>query len=170
MKKSKKNTVKTGNKTLVTPSQFSKLLGISRQAVHKLIERGDIPLFDGLIEPVLSSEIVASGRLLNRNGNGNSDETLADARRRLICAKANIAELEFSLKKGDVLEKTSILEANQRIIKNAQIVLRGIPVKIAPLLISLTTEVEIQELLLLEIDRALQELANLGTGNDNRRL
>ncbi len=161
-----KKRTRKGDKSLVTQATFARLIGISRQTLSKLVERGDIPLIGGKIEPITAREIIESGRLLNKNGNG--DESLADARRRALIAKANLLELEYSLRKGDTLEKDAVLEANQRIIKNTQRLLRGIPVKIASLLLPLTTEAEIQELLLSEIDRALLELSNLGKKNDRK--
>jgi len=157
--KTAKKRGKKGDKSFVTQASFARMIGISRPALTKLVQRGDIPLINGKIEFLSAREIIESGRLLNKNGNGN--ETLAEARLRTQIAKANLLELEFDLKKGETLSRETVLLENAATVKTAQKILRGIPAKVAPLLLALDDETEIQELLLTEIDRALSELSKM---------
>jgi len=100
----------------------------------------------------------------NGNGDGTSDRLLSSyaasrAIRELYLSR--MAKLEFELADGKLLDAQWVSDVAFRSARNARDIWRGIPDRLAPVLIGLTDPARIRELIAAEIAAGLAELEAL---------
>jgi len=143
---------------LVSKSDFAREMNISPQRVHSLIKKGMIYVRkDGKINLDKAKKILEDNRSLLPQ----KDTKYIDARAQHEIIKLKIAELELKQKKGELIEKEKVIKYCQDIISISKSKILSIPVKVAPLIVGMTSIKKIKIILEKEIHQALNELARL---------
>jgi hypothetical protein len=101
---------------LVTQKAYADYLGISRQAVNKMVRAGRIPSEHGRIDPVAADAALAPA------DSATGNETLAGALLRKELALAGLRELELSMKSGKYVD----VEYASEMVTQLSMILRSI--------------------------------------------
>lgn len=86
--------------------------------------------------------------------------TLDEARTRKLSAEAELAEIELAKAKGDLVPAALVITAWEEVLRAMKAKLLAIPSKAAPVLAAEDNPGEVQKLLDIEIEEALNELSN----------
>lgn len=124
---------------LITPYQYAKRIGKSKQYISTLVKQGKLILKDGKIDPQQADKRLEEIKNLARdrsNGGSKKKEKISfwDAQARKEVAKAKLAELEYEMKIGKVIDAEEIYNEQ---FKKARILrdnILNIPDRILPLL------------------------------------
>lgn len=92
-----------------------------------------------------------------RDGAG-ADETFSSARRRLMIAQANKADLEAGEARGSLIAVAAVRAALGPVLAAARDAFLQIPARLAPMLAAESDTAAVQNLLDLELDRVLRQL------------
>jgi hypothetical protein len=147
---------------LVSVSQFAKELGISRQRVYKLIEKGIITRRkDGKIDLEKERKVWEDKR-----------DTLLKPVREITKGytyyrtlsekyKSELAELEVRKARGELIEIQKVIEDGQKILMVFKTRMLAIPSKISPLLAGEKSAKKVHSIISNEINLTLNELSQL---------
>ena len=147
---------KTKPKNLITPAEYARRRGVSRQAVAAAINEGRITLVDGKIDPERADAEWAERTTGRRGG------TLADARRRLTEAKAALAELELSIRRGEYMAIQDVLAEHRKMLERLRAVLLAAPGKYAHRVLGIETLRQAESALRAIIDDLMLALSEVG--------
>jgi len=156
---------------VATEKQSASHLDLSVRRFQMLKKAGVFDATPGRARRNLDEDRVAYIRHLRRNSSGTAS-VYSDERTRLIKAQADRAELELQLRSEELVELSDVIDANGRMIVAARNRLRGMPNKIAAIVVTMTPG-EAQTLMLTEVDAALNEIADgiqKLAGNDDPRI
>jgi hypothetical protein len=149
-----------------TKAAFARLIGKTPQYVNKLVVEKKIPVRpDGKIdrEKALSALARNTGARMRSNHNGNGDGTASpgytDARIRVETAIAQLKELEYRKRLGELLPAVEVQKEWGGLVTAAKNKLRSIPRSIAEVILSAQTPTEAEAILRRAIDEALEELS-----------
>lgn len=101
----------------MTPAQYAKHRGVSRQYIHKLIKAGKLTMLDGEIDPALADAELEMARAQSshgpKGGPAASSKAMDDYRRAVTrCANARAEALETAnrTKKEDLVSRSKVEE------------------------------------------------------------
>lgn len=159
------------NLRLVNGVTLAKEVGVSRQHISRLYNKGILPRDEkGLYDLEKCQKIIQGRRQFDKdrdykNGiEGAPDEIdpLVDPRRAAEYWKAKTAELEFYEKQGKLVNLEDVIKANVYIARNITTRVLAIAHKAAPILVGKRKK-EIYAILIREAEEALNELAKMET-------
>lgn len=139
----------------MTPIQYAKHRGVSRQYISKLLKLGVIALDGGFIDMVKADEQIEQSRTPT-----TGNVSFSEAQRRKAVALAELRELELNFKRGLLLDKERVIQFWHVIAGGMRTRLLSIPSKLTPLLFGCKTKPEIFVCIKKAIDEALNELAD----------
>lgn len=147
-------------KKLIGISEFAKEMGISYHRIYQLAKKGIIPINKkNLIDAETARKIINDRRKLDDNLPMSS--TLADARIKSETMRAEMLELEYRQKKGELIEREKVIMMATGIIAIVKTRLLAIPTKTAPLIVGSDSIKKIKTILEKEIRFVLTELSRL---------
>lgn len=137
---------------LVTQKAYAEHLGISRQAVNRMVRDGRIPSKHGRIDPEAADLALTPTK-------GQTDEvTLAEAIRRKEWALAGLRELELKRKSGEVVDVAYVERCQVQVNSNIRQRLLGLPAKLTPQLVGVTSPAKVKAIIEREVCAILEEL------------
>lgn len=140
---------------LLSQTEYAEHLGISRQAVNRMIHDGRIPHVHGRIDAE------AADRALANNSTNGDSMPLAEALRRKEAALAGLRELELATKSGEAVAISDVcnfLAQNNSIVRMR---LLQMPSKLGPQLpVIEDMRRRIVEIMREEVRECLEELSN----------
>jgi phage terminase Nu1 subunit (DNA packaging protein) len=139
---------------LLTQRQYANHVGLTQQAISKMVRAGRIPSVHGRIDLAAADRALAGGTV--------GTVTLAEAQRRKELAIAGLRELELEQKRGELCEVAYVERSLVKIYSNIRSHLLNLPVKLAPRLEGLIA-VEIRVVLETEVRQALEELVMIAS-------
>lgn len=158
--------------TLITPSRYAKLRGLSRSTISREVKRGQIPTHKGLIDPREADlarkrnldmsrrpqDAAAADDLAAISSSASAYEILIRARAARELAAAKERQLNLRKRQGELLE----LEDVKRTWTNAVVAmenrLRQIPDVLAPRVAAMDNVLDARALIAKEIESALRAL------------
>jgi hypothetical protein len=147
-------------KELLTISAFAKDQGISYQRVFQLAKKGIIPINKkNLIDAAAARKILTDRRKLDDNL--PMSHTLSEARTKTESIRAEMLELEYRKKKGELIERDKVINMAIGIISITKTRLLAIPTKTAPLIVGIDSIKKIKTIIEKEIRFVLDELSRL---------
>lgn len=144
----------------MTPAQYSKSRGISRQAVHKAISGGRLELDPetGLIIPDKSDQLRDDGRK-----GGDTPQELTESRRREAAARADLAEMRAAERRGSLLDADQTARRIFEQARQTRNALIAIPDRVAALVAPVAGDrAAVKRIMAEEIDRVLLGLSEWG--------
>jgi len=177
--------------TLITQAEYARRRGVSRAAITKAIKSGRITPIDGRIDPDVAdiqwarntstarapvagpAPAAAAASIAprasvraTRLNDGDEDEpaTLLESRARREAALAELAELELSEKRGELVSAAAIERAMATKIMSVRESLDTLADRITPLLAAETDSDKVYKLLRGEIRQVLSQLSNESRG------
>lgn len=169
-----------GGGKLINMNEAVAVLGISAQAIRAQIDESGPEEEDKLYVRTKGKEImIDAGRFvmlrvrklvakIEENHEKqigymkDNGEIQLDAKERKLEAEAELAEIKVAELRGQLVPLEIVQETVTNEYANVRAKLRGLPAKMAGLLMSATGENQIRQMLETEIDNALAELANGG--------
>jgi hypothetical protein len=148
----------------MTISAWAATLGISRQAAHKAVKRGQIPLVEGRLEATRATAIYRATtrqRVRHQTASASSDAaqmSYDEARRRQAVAEACRAEVELAARMGELVSAADVRAVFARHMVAARDRLLNISSRLAPVLANEADAVRIANLIDEEVHQALGEL------------
>jgi len=147
-------------KKLITISALAKERGISRQRIFQFVKKGIIPINKKkLIDADQARKILDDRKQLDHDL--PMSKTLADARIKSESMRAEMLELEFKKKRGELIEREKVIEICTGIIMISKTKLLSIPTKVAPLVIGIESIKKIKSIIDKEIRIVLTELSRM---------
>jgi phage terminase Nu1 subunit (DNA packaging protein) len=140
---------------LVTQQAYADHLGISRQAVNKMVRDGRIPSQHGRINPEEADLALAP------TDAQTGENTLAEAIRRKEWALAGLRELELQRKSAEVVDVAYVAKTQGQINANVRARLLAIPVRLAPRVVGISSPAKIKAILEAEIRQVCEELVKV---------
>jgi hypothetical protein len=177
--------------TLITQAEYARRRGVSRAAITKAIKSGRITPIDGRIDPDVAdiqwarntstarapvagpAPAAAAASIaprasvrVARLSDGDEDEpaTLLESRARREAALAELAELELSEKRGELVSAAAIERAMATKIMSVRESLDTLADRITPLLAAETDPDKVYKLLRGEIRQVLSQLSSESRG------
>jgi hypothetical protein len=177
--------------TLITQAEYARRRGVSRAAITKAIKSGRITPIDGRIDPDVAdiqwarntstarapvagpAPAAAAASIaprasvrVTRLNDGDEDEpaTLLESRARREAALAELAELELSEKRGELVSAAAIERAMATKIMSVRESLDTLADRITPLLAAETDPDKVYKLLRGEIRQVLSQLSSESRG------
>ncbi len=167
----------------LTPAQYARHRGCSRQAVDQALKAGRITAdADGRIDPVAAdAQWAARSRPRVRSSApppgtpdradspaaGTGQDTYLDARRREALARATLAELEVATQARALVSVAEVRASCAAHLSACRDILLGLAARLAPVLAAETDASRVHLLLESEHRRALQEMARVDTDLDH---
>lgn len=156
---------------LYTSKAIAAVLDMTDRNVRKLKANGVIRE----VQPGLYDLIPTVNAYINYLRGDNKDgDAYTKQRARLAAAKAEIAELETQLRKGELHETAEIEQAMSVLVTNLRTRILALPAKLAPMLASANgDETTIYDILRAELEETLNEMSHydealkLPEGEDN---
>jgi hypothetical protein len=171
---------------LITPAEYSRRRGVSKEAVSKAIEKGRITTIPGengrkLIDPEVAdiqwaknTDPLQSQRANAPKGErgqqpaaggsgdgGDSGSAYWDARTLREQSEAAIADMKRRQMEGDLVERKRVEEASMRIGRMLRDAVLGVPTKLAPEVSHLTDAWEIEQRLSAALRQVLDDVAKM---------
>ncbi len=140
---------------LITQKEYADRLGISQQAVNKMVRTGKIPSTHGRIDPDVADSVLAPPDAQMET------KSLAEALRRKEWALAGLRENELARKNGEVIEVAYVEKCQAQVNSNIKQRLLGLPAKLTPRLVSVASPALIKNILEREVRQCLEELVTL---------
>jgi phage terminase Nu1 subunit (DNA packaging protein) len=175
---------------LITPAEYSRRRGVSKEAVSKAIEKGRITTIPGengrkLIDPEvadiqwakntdpLQSQRANAPKGDRGQGGGSGDggdngSAYWDARTLREQSDAAIADMKRRQMEGDLVERRRVEEASMRIGRMLRDAVLGVPTKLAPEVSHLTDAWEIEQRMASVLRQVLDDVAKM-TADDLER-
>jgi hypothetical protein len=141
--------------TLITQKEYAFHLGVSQQAVNKMVRTGKIPSTHGRIDSVAADAALAPA---DAQAGANS---LAEALRRKEWALAGLREHELARKSGEVVDVAYVERCQTQVNSNIKQRLLGLPAKLTPRLVGVASPAKIKSILEREVHETLEELRNI---------
>lgn len=147
----------------VTRQEIADLFGVSHTTVDAWMKRG-MPVKQrgsrGKSWQINTAEVSAwlEQRAAERVGGDVSDET--ELKRRKLAAEAQKLELELARAKGELVPLDQLERALSNTFAEIKTNLRSVPSRVATALIGEDSETRIKQIVLAEIDQALEELGD----------
>jgi hypothetical protein len=177
---------------LITPAEYSRRRGVSKEAVSKAIEKGRITTIPGengrkLIDPEVAdiqwaknTDALQSQRANAPKGErgqqpggggsgggigdgGDSGSAYWDARTLREQSEAAIADMKRRQMEGDLVERKRVEEAAMRIGRMLRDAVLGVPTKLAPEVSHLSDAWEIEQRLSAALRQVLDDVAKMTT-------
>jgi hypothetical protein len=159
---------------LISIREYARRRGVSHTSVLKAIKRGRITLTKGKIDPgaadaAWDTNTDPAQRRPTRGANGSPTPAPAPTPEGLTYAKsravretylARLAQLEYDVKKGKLVDAEEVRARVFTIARTARDILTGIPDRLAPRLAGETNPHEIHRMIAEEIARVCNEIAN----------
>lgn len=163
---------------LMTQAEWAERHGFSKQYANELVRDGKIPLHDGLVNAEEADEILITlqdpGRPRRRksqqvNGadtslpNGSAHDLLSlhqKAKIKKDLEQARILRLKADLEEGKLVRKEDVEAEAYEVGNQIREALLNLPTRLAPRLVGLTDEQEIEKLLIEEVTDALEALSD----------
>jgi phage terminase Nu1 subunit (DNA packaging protein) len=147
-------------KELLTINAFARMMGVSHQRISQLVKKGVIPInAKGKIDGEAARKIMDDRRKLDDAL--PMSKTLSDARIRVESIRAEMLELEFRQKRGELIEREKVMHMVTGIIAIAKTKLLSIPTKVAPLIVGSDSIKKIKAVIEKEIRFVLTELSRM---------
>lgn len=172
---------------LISPAEYSRRRGVSKEAVSKAIEKGRISTVIGangrkMIDPVVADIQWAKntdpdqsaranapkGNSSPPSGGGGSDGDASgywDARTRRETAEASMAEMKLKQLAGDLVDRKRVEAAGASAGRMLRDAILGVPTKLAPELSSVTDSWEIERRLTTALRLVLEDAARTGAAD-----
>jgi hypothetical protein len=141
--------------TLLSQKEYAGHLGVSQQAVNKMVRTGKIPSTHGRIDPV------AADRALAPIDAEKSSNSISEALRRKEWALAGLREHELARKNGEVVDVAYVERCQTQVNSNIKQRLLGLPSKLTPRLVGIGSPAKIKTILEREIHETLEELSRI---------
>jgi len=173
---------------LITPAEYSRRRGVSKEAVRKAVEKGRITTIPGengrkLIDPEVADiqwakntdplqsqranapkgergQPAAGG---GSGGEGGDGSAYWDARTLREQSEAAIADMKRRQMEGDLVERKRVEEAAMRIGRMLRDAVLGVPTKLAPEVSHLSDAWEIEQRLSAALRQVLDDVAKMTT-------
>jgi len=150
----------------VTTKDLAQFFGVNVRTIQKWMADGcpiKKPGQKGGQTHIFETEDVIAWRIRERiNAEiGNVDlMSTEEAKRKKLAAEAGLAELELAKKQGIVVELTEVERDLSNKFANFRAVVRRVPERVVMQLLGLTDETKIKEIILEELDLALETLSD----------
>jgi len=147
-------------KKLLPITAFAKEIGVSQQRISQLVKKGVIPINKNKLIDVDQAKAILSDRK-KIDDNIPWSKTLADARIKTESIRAEMLELDYRKKRGELIEREKVMHMVTGIISISKTKLLSIPTKVAPLIVGSDSIKKIKNIIEKEIRFALEELARM---------
>ena len=137
---------------LVSQKEYAIHLGVSQQAVNKMVRNGRIPSTHGKIDAA------AADLALAPSDAEKSLNSLSEALRRKEWALAGLREHELQLRTGEVVLIAHVEAAQIQVNSNIKKRLLALPSKLTPRLVGIASPATVKSILEKEIHETLLEL------------
>lgn len=158
----------------ISKTEFAKRMGVNPSTVHAACDRGRLTLLPNkdqknrlmLPWPDAKTEWErlhgASQPTVDVNAEDNAptNETWAEAKTRKDKAAADLLELQLRTKKGELLERTLVERQAFEAARRVRDAILNVPNRIADQLAVETDRFRVHQLMVAELNKALEELAN----------
>ena len=141
--------------TLLSQKEYAGHLGVSPQAVNRMVHTGKIPSQHGRIDRDAADAALAPA---DAQTGANS---LAEAQRRKEWALAGLREHELARKNGEVVDVAYVERCQTQVNSNIKQRLLGLPSKLTPRLVGIGSPAKIKTILEREIHETLEELSRI---------
>ncbi len=157
---------------LISQKKFAEILGVSRTAIWHHVQKGNITLIDGKIDPEKAKEELASnidlthGRSkvvivskdieIDQDKRPNDTIRFKDAKAKREYYRAKLAELEYNEKAGNYIIAKEVRDANETLYRVFRDRLLNIPIRISGQLAVETEQQKVHDLLDSEIKKAIE--------------
>jgi hypothetical protein len=139
-------------KTLLSQKEYAAHLGVSQQAVNKMVRTGKVPSTHGRIDPVAADLALAP---IDAEKSSNS---ISEALRRKEWALAGLREHELQLRTGEVCLVADVEALQIQVNMNIKKRLLALPSKLTPRLVGVSSPAAVKSILEREIRETLMEL------------
>lgn len=157
----------------ISKTEFAKRMGVNPSTVHAACDRGRLTLLPNkdqknrlmLPWPDAKTEWErlhgASQPTVDVNADGSAptNETWAEAKTRKDKAAADLLELQLRTKKGELLERTLVERQAFEAARRVRDAILNVPNRIADQLAVETDRFKVHQLMVAELNKALEELA-----------
>ena len=158
-----------------TQKEVADHIDLSTVRLRELVKRGVIPPSNGPGDMNLEACRIAYIRWLRGKATGKvkdvpsaSGLNTTDEKARLTHHQANMAELEERVRRGDLLEKTEVVDEVSTSLANMRGKLLNLPIKTATAIVGVDDPEEIRTILEGAVCEALEELHNQYVPSDER--
>jgi hypothetical protein len=141
--------------TLLSQKEYAAHLGVSQQAVNRMVRTGKVPSTHGRIDPVAADLALAP---IDAEKSSNS---ISEALRRKEWALAGLREHELARKNGEVVDVAYVERCQTQVNSNIKQRLLGLPSKLTPRLVGIGSPAKIKTILEREIHETLEELSRI---------
>jgi phage terminase Nu1 subunit (DNA packaging protein) len=161
----------------LTVSQWAKTVGISKQAGYKAVERCQIPLVEGTLDPDVATTLYrkrtrarqnertpdADGAMRDGKSDGGQDSGGGDYwnhRARREAAEAELAELKLAEQRGELVRAADVRAAHSKRAAGLREALLQIPARLAAVLAAESSQARVHDVLQRELHEVLSQVAN----------
>ena len=152
-----------GSGLWLTPADYARHRRVSRQAVHKAIAEGRIPLVRGRIDRVAADRDWEDNTEPPISGAGGADSasgaTFNQARTLHQVYRARLARLDFEERQGKRIDRQEFLQAADDHGRRVKDALMALPGRLGPRVAAEGSRVKCERLILAEVRRLCEELA-----------
>jgi hypothetical protein len=162
---------------LISIREYARRRGVSHTSVLKAIKRGRIKLTRGKLDPVVADAAWETntdpaqrrptrGAKDGRSGTNGTPKrtpegvTYAKSRAQREIYLARLAELEYDVKKGKLVDADEVRARVFTIARTARDILIGMPDRLAPRIVGETNQHEIHRMIAEEVARVCNEIAS----------
>ena len=145
---------------LLSQKEYALHLGVSQQAVNRMIHAGKIPNVHGRIDAVAADAALAPPDVPKSAG------SLSEATRRKEWALAGLREHELALKTGAVVDVAYVEKCQAEINTNIARTLLAIPAKLTPRLLGVSSPAKVKAVLEAEVRQCLSLLREVAVPSE----